>query len=100
MAVEAERAVLAGLEGGCQVPVGVWARDRRSELVVEACVLAADGSESLRVRRSGPRADAPRLARQVAAALLDRGAERLLRAGGDTALDERMTPVRWRGGAS
>ena len=51
--MEAERAVLAGLEGGCQVPVGVWARQEGRKLVIEACVLAADGSESMRVRRVG-----------------------------------------------
>lgn len=82
VAVDAERTVLAGLEGGCQVPIGVWARIEGNELVVDACVLAADGSDSLRTRRSGPPQDAPRLARQVAEELLDRGAERLLRVAG------------------
>ena len=45
MAVETERTVLARLEGGCQVPIGVWARIEGSELVVDACVLAPDGSD-------------------------------------------------------
>ena len=74
--------MLAGLEGGCQVPIGVWARIEGNELVVDACVLAADGSDSLRSRRTGPLQDAPRLARQVAEELLGRGAERLLRVAG------------------
>jgi hydroxymethylbilane synthase len=79
VAVEAERIVLAGLQGGCQVPVGVWARKEEREFVIEACVLAADGSESIRVRRAGAPRDADDLARQITAALLDNGAERLLR---------------------
>jgi hydroxymethylbilane synthase len=79
VAVETERTVLAGLEGGCQVPIGVWARMEGHELVVDACVLAADGSDSLRTRRSGSLPDALALARQVTDELLDRGAERLLR---------------------
>jgi hydroxymethylbilane synthase len=79
VAVEAERSILAGLQGGCQVPVGVWARKEEREFVIEACVLAADGSESIRVRRAGAPRDADDLARQITAALLDSGAERLLR---------------------
>ena len=79
IAVESERTVLAGLGGGCQVPVGVWAREEGRKFVIEACVLAADGSESMRVRRVGLTRDAEDLAGQVAAALLGGGAERLLR---------------------
>lgn len=79
IAVEAERTVLAGLGGGCQVPVGVWAREEGRRFLIEACVLAADGSESMRVRRLGLPRDAEDLARQIARALLDLGAERLLR---------------------
>jgi hydroxymethylbilane synthase len=79
IAVEAERSILAGLQGGCQVPVGVWAREEDRQFVIEACVLAADGSESIRVRRAGAPRDADDLARQITAALLDSGAERLLR---------------------
>jgi hydroxymethylbilane synthase len=82
IAVEAERTVLAGLQGGCQVPVGVWAREEGRKFLIEACVLAADGSESIRVRRAGMPRDAEDLARQVAKALLDGGAERLLRPAG------------------
>lgn len=79
VAVEAERAVLAGLESGCQVPIGVWARMESGKLRIDACVLAADGSESIRENRTGPCEKASELGRAVAAALLDRGADRLLR---------------------
>lgn len=79
IAVEAERTVLAGLEGGCQVPVGVWARHEGRKFQMDACVLAADGSESIRVRRGGLPRDAEDLAQQITAALLDGGAKRLLR---------------------
>jgi hydroxymethylbilane synthase len=79
IAVEAERVVLAGLHGGCQVPVGVWARDEGRKFLIEACVLAVDGSESIRVRRMGLPREADDLAREITAALLNGGAERLLR---------------------
>jgi len=81
-AVEAERAVLAGLEGGCQVPIGVWCRMESGSLVIDACVLSADGTESIRERRTGAWEHAIELGRSVGAALLDRGADRLLRLAG------------------
>ena len=62
------------LGGGCQLPVGVWARPEGHRFVIEAGVVAVDGSESIRVRRSGLQRDAEDLARQVAAALLKHGA--------------------------
>ena len=85
VAVQAERIVLAGLEGGCQLPVGVWARQEGRRFLIEACVLAVDGSESMRVRRVGLPRDSEDLASQVAAALLGGGAERLLRPAGKSA---------------
>ena len=78
-AVEAERAVLAGLESGCQVPIGVWCRMESGKLAIDACVLSVDGSESIRESRTGSCEHSTELGRSVAAALLDRGADRLLR---------------------
>jgi hydroxymethylbilane synthase len=82
LAVEAERAVLVGLEGGCQVPIGVWARMEAGNLRIDARVLSADGKESIRESRTGSSGNAIELGRTVAAALLDRGADRLLRLAG------------------
>jgi hydroxymethylbilane synthase len=82
IAVEAERSVLAALEGGCSLPLGVWARIEGREFVIDACVLAADGSESLRVRRAGQTRQAEDLAREAASALRESGADRLLRTAG------------------
>jgi hydroxymethylbilane synthase len=82
LAVEAERAVLVGLEGGCQVPIGVWARMESGSLRIDARVLSADGSESIRESRTGSPENGTELGHSVAAALLDRGADRLLRLAG------------------
>jgi hydroxymethylbilane synthase len=68
LAVETERAVLAGLSGGCDVPLGVWAREEAGELLLDACVLSVDG-------------DAQGLARNLTAELLAGGADRLLELG-------------------
>jgi hydroxymethylbilane synthase len=82
LAVEAERAVLGGLAGGCDVPLGVWAREEAGEFAVDACVLSADGAEAVRARRRGLPRDAEAIARSVAAELLAGGADRLLALGG------------------
>ena len=72
VAVESERAALAGLEGGCQVPIGAWARIGGSELVLDAAVFASDGSSSLRASGAAPTNQGRELGRKVAQELLDR----------------------------
>jgi hydroxymethylbilane synthase len=78
-AVTAERAALAALGGGCQVPIGIhcFAGDEGYSIV--SAVAAVDGSEVLRVamdRQSGVEPET--LGRTLAARLLEQGAGRLL----------------------
>jgi len=87
-AVAAERAVLAELQGGCRLPLGAWARFEKDEMLLDACVLSADGSESIRRSRSGECAsarDAEKLGKSVAGELGEAGADRLLRLAGRVA---------------
>ena len=49
-AIIAERALLGALQGGCQVPLGAWARVERGELVLDACVCSVDGSQYVKQR--------------------------------------------------
>jgi hydroxymethylbilane synthase len=84
-AVKAERALLQDLQGGCRLPLGAWARFEGRELVLDACVLSADGSECLRRRGTticSSASDAEALGRRVAADLLEAGADRLLKLAG------------------
>jgi hydroxymethylbilane synthase len=83
-AVDAERTVLAGLSGGCDVPLGVWAREERSEFVMDACVLSPDGRDAVRQRRSGSPQEAQSMASELTAALLEAGADRLMALGDRT----------------
>jgi len=82
--VSAERAVLSALGGGCQVPLGAWARFEKGSLVLDACVCAPDGSEVLRDRGEGPITQPEELGHAVARRLRGAGAERLLRMAGRT----------------
>jgi len=78
-ALDAERALVEGLGGGCQTPVGALATlvdDDMLELV--AAVIALDGSKVIRERALAPRSEAAALGAQVAAALLAQGADEIL----------------------
>jgi hydroxymethylbilane synthase len=84
-AVTAERALLAELEGGCQVPLGAWAHKEEGLMRLDACVLSADGAECIRRSALGSiesLKDSEALGRKVAQELLDAGADRLLRLAG------------------
>ena len=81
-AITAERALLAELEGGCQVPLGAWGRLEQDVLVLDACVLSADGTEYIRRRVTGSPANPEALGRELARTLLDAGADRILKLAG------------------
>jgi hydroxymethylbilane synthase len=77
----AERACLAALEGGCQVPLGALARlHKGSSLTLHACVCSVDGSTVLRASVEGGTEEAGELGRAAAGELIDRGAAALIAA--------------------
>lgn len=78
LAVDAERAFLARLQGGCDVPLGGYAVLEGEELFLRGFVGSPDGKAMLRAERRGPAAAAAELGRAVAEELLGRGAGRLL----------------------
>jgi hydroxymethylbilane synthase len=85
LAVEAERALLAELQGGCRLPLGAWARFENGEFTVDACVLSADGAQRIRRRRVGQCVSgkmAVSIGRELGKELLAEGADRLLRLAG------------------
>ncbi len=77
-AVDAERAVLRHLGGGCQVPIGAFAEVRNGSLALRAVVVSPDGRSLVRRRAEGPAIEAERLGARLAAELLDRGAREIL----------------------
>jgi hydroxymethylbilane synthase len=85
LAVTAERTVLAELQGGCRLPLGAWGRFEGPKLVLDACVLSADGTAAVRGHGSdvcGSAKEAINLGRKVAADLLKAGAGRILQLAG------------------
>ncbi len=74
----AERCLLAALRGGCLAPVGAWARIVDEQLVLDAVVLETNGTERLNANAAADPEDAETLGRDVAANLIEQGAERLI----------------------
>jgi hydroxymethylbilane synthase len=77
-AIIAERALLSALHGGCQVPLGAWARIERGELVMEACVCSVDGVQYIKQRATSAPEQAAELGGQMANSLMEAGAQSIL----------------------
>ncbi|HSY09253.1 MAG TPA: hydroxymethylbilane synthase [Steroidobacteraceae bacterium] len=76
----AERALLASVEAGCQVPLGALATLEGEELHLHAAVCALDGSSMLTAEGRAPArmASAVRLGERLAHELLAQGAQQLI----------------------
>jgi hydroxymethylbilane synthase len=79
--VTAERAVLAELGGGCQVPLGAHATLSADDQTLRllAVVASLDGTQLVRVERDGPASRPAALGRAVARELLRNGGRAILR---------------------
>ena len=80
IAVTAERAVLASLGGGCQVPIGAHATVDRENVYLQAIIVSPDGTEIVRKKSSGARADAETVGRRLGEQLLAEGGKQILEA--------------------
>lgn len=78
IAVTAERALLAVLGGGCQVPIGAYARVDGPSVHLRAIVASPDGARVVQDDIVGSASDAGRIGEQLARRLLDRGAREIL----------------------
>jgi hydroxymethylbilane synthase len=78
IAVEAERAVLARLGGGCQVPIGAHGVVCGGRLELDAVVALPDGSRVIRRRAGGATGGAVPLGRALAEELLEAGGREIL----------------------
>lgn len=76
--VNAERAMNAALEGGCQVPIGSFAMLAGGEIWLRGLVASLDGTKIIRGERRGLVADAARMGEDLAQELLANGAKQIL----------------------
>lgn len=80
--VTAERAVLRTLQGGCQIPLGALAHVQGDRLHLEAAVFSARGTEHVQSSDEGPVAEADAIGARLGAALIEAGADDILRMAG------------------
>jgi hydroxymethylbilane synthase len=78
VAVTAERAFLARLEGGCQVPVAALGRLESGALSLEALISDVEGRQVLQDRLAGRPEEAESIGRRLAEMLLLRGGRKIL----------------------
>jgi hydroxymethylbilane synthase len=88
-AAKAERAFLRKVGGGCQVPLGAWARMEDETLVLDACIAALDGSEQYRDQRRCAPEEGATVGRELAVDLLASGGDEIL---DDVLGDRRQEP--------
>jgi hydroxymethylbilane synthase len=84
VAVTAERAFLAGLGGGCSLPVAAYAYQKDSQLTLRGRVCSPDGAQQIDVR-AAEHADSVQMAQALGTALaqqaLEKGAKALMEQG-------------------
>ena len=93
-ALTAERALVAALGGGCQTPIGALASPLDGGgLELVATVVSLDGSRAIRRQGRGRQIDAADLGAQIAAALIEEGADDILADARRSSIDSRQSTV-------
>ena len=77
-AVDAERAFLSGLGGGCSLPVAAFAEKNNGQIILTGAVISVDGKEAIRL--SAVDVEPQKLGERLADLVLERGAAELLKA--------------------
>ncbi|KAA0259499.1 hydroxymethylbilane synthase [Deferribacter autotrophicus] len=75
---KAERAFLKTLEGGCQVPIGCYAKLDKDKLFIKGFLANLDGSKFLYEEITGQKEDAEKLGIKLAQTILDKGGDKII----------------------
>jgi hydroxymethylbilane synthase len=78
LAVKAERAFLKRLEGGCQVPIGAFAKIKNNQILIRGMVAELDGSRIIKAEHESQCDDPDKTGITLAEKLLDAGADKIL----------------------
>ncbi len=80
LCIDAERAVLSGLGGGCHAPIGVYAQIKGDKIMINAGVFSLDGKTAVKDQVLGDKKDVTNLGLTLADKLLISGAKQILEA--------------------
>lgn len=78
IAIEAERSLLAKLQGGCQVPIGAYAYIQGNKVYLDAIICTVDGGHVIQDKHSGTTNQAAKIGEELAQRMLENGGERIL----------------------
>ena len=79
LALDAERAVVTQLEGGCNVPIGAFATIEGNEMTLRGLVASLDGKTLYKKELKGDKVNAVALGNEMGNALLDMGGDKIMR---------------------
>jgi len=79
LALDAERAVVTKLEGGCNVPIGAFATIEDDKMTLRGLVASLDGKTVYKKELKGNKTNAIALGNEMGDALLDMGGDRIMR---------------------
>ena len=78
IAVEAERAVLAALQGGCSIPLGVYAHILDDTITIDAMISDLEGNEYIKRSKTDSLNNVETSAKKLAEELLTAGGQKIL----------------------
>ena len=78
LALDAERAVVTQLEGGCNVPIGAFATIEGNEMTLRGLVASLDGKTLYKKELKGDKVNAVALGNDMGNALLDMGGDKIM----------------------
>lgn len=78
LALDAERAVVTQLEGGCNVPIGAFATIEDDELTIKGLIASLDGKTVHQAESKGSKVDAKAIGRELGNTLLEMGGDKIM----------------------
>jgi hydroxymethylbilane synthase len=78
LALDAERAIVTQLEGGCNVPIGAFATIEADEITVQGLVASLDGKILHKQVIKGNKVQAVKLGKELGEALIDMGGDKIM----------------------
>ena len=78
LALEAERAVVTQLEGGCNVPIGAFATIDGENILLKGLVASIDGKTVYKTESRGNKLNAKSIGKDLGNTLLDMGGDKIM----------------------
>jgi hydroxymethylbilane synthase len=78
LALDAERAVVTQLEGGCNVPIGAFATIEGDEMTLKGLVATLNGKTVHQTESKGRKIDAKTIGKELGNTLLEMGGDKIM----------------------